>query len=237
MLKKHLSVFMLIARSSIYKVIGLITLMLLCESALLFATIEEQYYFVSHITQARTSWVFGIIFLLITVLLSSFGWERSGKLRYTYKRLSISEKTFFFWQSLFNTICFVLLWMFQILFVIVSFYFAKNWITEGYFNHQTLFVSFLESEFLHALVPFNETTLWVHNILYAVSMGLCTAFLPYLQRNEKPYLHHIYIVFYVLFSFSKPLADMRSILGIGIALMEIGYILVTIGRKENAHEN
>ena len=237
MFKKHLSIFMLISRSSIYKVIGLITLMLLSESILLFMTIQEQPSFAMHIIEGHTSWIFGIVFLLLTFLLSTFGWERSEKQGYTVKRLSISEKAFFFWQSLYNTICFLLLWMFQILFVIIAFHFAKDWITEEYLNHQSIFVAFIESDFLHSLLPFSEIYLWLRNILYAISMGLFTAFLPYLQRNEKPYIHHIYIVFYILLSFSQPIADMRTILGLGIALVEIFGILATMIRKEPAHEN
>jgi len=105
-MRAHLSVLMLIARSTIYKILALLLLMAGAEWfqfrwALNFAlagtdaglgmkALEDV------IASSRVAWAFAVCFLIISVLLSMTGCEFGSRPGYTLRRLSVSERSVFY---------------------------------------------------------------------------------------------------------------------------------------------
>ena len=189
-MKKHVSVFMLMARSSIYKVISVLFLMAVVEYGLFYERMKvwavgDTYNLEFMIDGSRILWVFGIAFLLITIFLCQTGCGFSSKTGYTLCRLSISERMVFVWQSIYNVMCYSLLWLVQIL---VVFGICNLYVTmapEGYVTNQTIFLAFYRNDFLHSLLPMEDAGFWIKNVLTILSMGICSAHYPMAQRRGK----------------------------------------------------
>jgi len=121
-MKKHLSVFMFIARSSIYKVLILLILMTALSTALLsiaFSRIPEweEPHLELVFDKSGIAICFCICYALTALCLWLTGCEFGSKTGYTLRRLQISERSVFVWQSLYNTLCFFVLWTAQVLIV------------------------------------------------------------------------------------------------------------------------
>lgn len=185
-----MSVLMLMARSTIYKVLGLLTLMVVVEGGLFCYTLslgfgEINYGLELLIRQSRISWVFGAAFVAVTYLLTRTGWKGGSKQGYTLMRLSISERWVFFWQSVYNAVCYVILWAVQVLVVMLLCWVYTIQAPEGYVTGQTVFLAFYRSDFLHSLLPFEDALLWVTNILLVASLSICAAHYPMEKRRGK----------------------------------------------------
>jgi hypothetical protein len=103
-MKRHLSVLMLAAGSTVYKIAGLLLAMAAAEGALFYITLKslqggpgslEQVF-----TQSRIALVSGLFFLILCALLSLTWCElRGSRLRYTMGRLSVREETTAGWHA------------------------------------------------------------------------------------------------------------------------------------------
>ena len=189
-MKKHLSVFMLMARSSIYKVISVLMLMAVAEWGLFYRRLAQGVMSDCHnleivVDDSRIAWVFGVAFLLITIFLCQTGCGFSSKTGYTLQRLSISERMVFVWQSIYNVMCYCLFWFTQILIVFGLCSLYVNMAPKGYVTNQTVFLAFYRNDFLHSLLPMEDVGFWVKNVLSVLSMGICSAHYPMAQRRGK----------------------------------------------------
>lgn len=194
-MRKHLSVLMLIARSTIYKILMLFLLIACTEwflfrfslkSALLAANsglgMEA---LESVVSNSRIGWVFVVCLVITAVLLCMTGCEYGSKQGYTLRRLSISEGSVFIWQSIYNIFCFFMLWALQamIAYALCSLYLAK--VDPGLTSVQTIFLAFYRNDFLHSILPLSEASRWIRNILLFICLGLGAAHFPFMQRRGK----------------------------------------------------
>ena len=243
-MKKHLSVFNLMATSSIYKITGLFTVMGLIEVFLFrramlagpnpqTGTFHIEYVF----EQSFALWLFRIVLLVLTIFLCLTGYETSSKQGYTLKRLSISEKQVFLLQAFYNSLCYFLLWSIQLLFVfILGFYFVKNAPAE-YVTNQTMFLAFYRSDFLHALLPFEDIMVWVKNILLFLSLGICSAGFTYVQRKGKRAYELIGILGTTVLLFTAPLGQLEHIVfSILLCIFCAGVTILRVLKKEGYDE-
>ena len=206
-MKKHLSVFMLMAQSSIYKVISVLILMIVTETGLFYmrmkqGMIGDSFNLEMAVDESRILWILGIAFVLITIFLCQIGCGFSSKTGYTLQRLSISERMVFVWQSIYNMMCYSLLWFVQILVVfgVCSLYVTMA--PEGDVTNQTIFLAFYRNDFLHSLLPMEDAGFWFKNVLIVLSMGICSAHYPMAQRRGKKiqevmFLTSCVVVFFV----------------------------------------
>ena len=181
MVKKHFSVFMLMARSTIYKILGLFVLMAAAEGALFWLALgrgpTDSGFSLERVVQgSRMVWVFGICFLLLTALLSWACRQVSGS--YTAMRLSVSGGWVAFWQSVYNVLCYLLFWAVQILIAVVLCRVYTARAPAEYVTGQTVFLAFYRSKFLHSLLPFEDAVFWVRNAAFALTLGICAARRP-----------------------------------------------------------
>lgn len=188
-MRKHLSVLMLAARSSIYKVLGLLLLMTGLEGAALYLTLARSPAW-GHpvsleelIEQSRVSWILAAAFVLITAVLCLTGCEFGSKQGYTLRRLQISEKSVFAWQCVYNAACLVLLWAVQtgIALAFCAWYTANA--EPGTVTNQTLFLAFYRSGLLHSLLPLSDWLRWLRNFLLLLGLAMAAGEFPIRQRR------------------------------------------------------
>lgn len=194
-MRKHLSVLMLIGRSTIYKILALF-LLIACAQWLLFRfslnfALDaadaglEMTALESVISHSRMAWAFAVCFVIMVVLLCMTGCEYGSKQGYTLRRLSVSERSVFVWQSVYNIFCFFMLWAVQamIAYVLCKLYIAK--VDPKLTSVQTVYLTFYRNDFLHSILPLSMVSRWIRNILLVVCLGLAAAHFSYMQRRGK----------------------------------------------------
>ncbi|MBE6020547.1 MAG: hypothetical protein IJC41_07230 [Firmicutes bacterium] len=195
-MKKYLSVIMLSARSSIYKVFPVMILMIaaqyfLFSKKLSLASVSEGSIAGSFpslemvIFESRIMWVLFAAFLVITFFLCRTGCEFKNKQGYTLKRLRISEKGVFFCQALYNSAVYLILWGIQIM---TALWFCHMYMSEPVFGDlgsQTVFAAFYRNDFMHSILPLAEFGIYIRNAVLAVALGAASAVFPYKQRMGK----------------------------------------------------
>ncbi len=186
-MKQHLSVFMLLARSTIYPIAGLLLLTAAAEAGLFWAVLGSgaAAELPALLDKSRGLWVFGACFLLTTLLLSLTGCEFSAKTGCTLRRLSVSERQVFLWQWGYNTAVYFLLWAVQLLLALGLCALYLRRADPALVNSQTVFLAFYRSPFLHSLLPLEDTGLWVRNAALCLGLGASAAFFPFRQRQGR----------------------------------------------------
>ena len=185
-MKKHSSVFMLMARSTIYRVMGLLILMAVAEGGLFWLRLQQgaidgNFSLEAIISESRLSWACAAFFLFVNVILSWGSYTISDA--YTAARLSVSGKAVYLWQCIYNSLCYLLFWMVQILIGIGLCRVYEAMAPAEFVSNQTVFLAFYRSKFLHSFLPFEDTWVWIRNILLVVALGICSSRIP--GKNRK----------------------------------------------------
>ncbi|MCI5753581.1 MAG: hypothetical protein MR033_02960 [Clostridiales bacterium] len=207
-MKKHLSVFMLVARAGVYRLLALFILMTAAECALFRIGLHSSG--LEHAVRASgTAIVFCVSFLLVTLLLCSSGCSFSSQPGYTLRRLSVSERSVFLWQAGYNAMTYLILWGVQVLaaFLLCRIYVSAN---PDSTSGQTVFLAFYRNAFLHSLLPLEETGRWVSNTALALGLGVCTAAIPFWQRRRKKKLAPVLMVLMAVLFFKSPLGTLSG---------------------------
>lgn len=190
-MRRYLSVLALAARSTIYRVFGLLLLTFAAEAALFYRALQSAATGGLDTPEALIDGsgiplVCGASFLLLCALLSLTGYERAGcKTRYTIRRLSVREETVVLLWACYNTACFILFWAVQVLAALVLCRWYLAAVDPAYWNGQTVFLAFYRSGFLHSLLPLAEKTRFVRNGALAAALGLASACFAMKQRRGK----------------------------------------------------
>jgi len=187
--KKHLAVFGLFVRSSLYQILAILLLMVLIESILFCVVLHnalsaETISLETIISKSSIAIVFGAAFLLVTTKLCSIGCAFSSKTGYTLSRLQITAKSIFFWQAIVNSIFYFLLWAVQTFTVIfLTNHFAQT-VDSELITEQTVFLAFYRSAFLHGVLPLDQISAYIRNIVLVFALGTCAAIFPIRQRKK-----------------------------------------------------
>ncbi|MEA4891404.1 MAG: hypothetical protein VB085_02415 [Peptococcaceae bacterium] len=190
-MKRYFSVLMIAARSTIYKITGLLLLMGAAEAALFYRLLQKSAAegpapLESLITRSRLSLICGLAFFLLCVILSLVGYEFSGsKTRYTIQRLSLPEEAAVLLWAFYNMLCFLIFWAAQLLVVLLLCRLYISVMEPTYWNRQTIFLAFYRSGFLHSLLPLEETSRWLRNGALILGLGLAGACFPLKQRRGQ----------------------------------------------------
>ncbi len=180
-MKERISVFMLMARNSFYKILGVLAVMTAIETGLFRIALNrgvssEGFGLEYVIEKSHIVIVFFIAFVIMDIILISFvGYDELGTHRYTLMRLSVTRNEVFFIQSIFNILCYVLFWATQVLVVVLLSCLYVQKAPEGYVTGQTIFLAFYRSDFLHSLLPFEDFPFWIRNVLVCVALGFRSA--------------------------------------------------------------
>ena len=237
-MKERMSVFMLMARNSFYKIFGLLVVMIAIEAGMFGLALNrgvssDGFGLEYVIDKSHIAIVFFIAFVILDIILISFvGYGESGTHRYTLMRLSITRKEVYFIQSIFNILCYVLFWATQVLVVVLLSYLYIRKAPEGHVTGQTIFLAFYRNDFLHSLLPFEDFPFWIRNVLVCVALGFRSAMHLTEGGRVKRSYGAAWGGLYVLF-----IASLGSYTScIFLSLFSIGCIMVEIynmNKKEN----
>lgn len=187
-MKRYLSVFEMITRSSIYKVLLIITAMVVVEGAFFYNTFlaQEGVSFEFYIEESHYRVIFLIAYILVTIVVVLPGMNIGSVQTYTLQRLRIKEGRIFWLQALYNLCAYVLLWGVQLAMILGSYvYYQSNLPKGAIVSNQTLFLSFIRSNFMHCVLPLEDGPGWWVIGLIAVTTALAAANFTKLQRSGK----------------------------------------------------
>ena len=225
-MKKYLSVFSLIARNSIYRIVGLLLLLVVADCVLAWYWISVLGYDLSNLFRNGNGG-FGIaltvIFAAIAVVQLRRGDMYSGAQGYTMQRLAISEKAVALLQILYHILCWLILWGVQVLtiFLICNAYYRfglGNPLTRQYIFHL-----FYISPLLHSLLPMEETLVWITNAAMVVGISVATTYGMIRRRGKKPAGEVIPVIFLVIVIFRRELGSFFF-----NVMTALGYLALTV---------
>lgn len=187
-MKRYLSVFEMITRSSIYKVLLILIGMVAAELTMFCVTMQnpsglniEEY-----IDQSQYSLIFKIAYLLITVVIVLPGMNMGSVQSYTLQRLRIKEKRIFWLQFLYNLFAYVLLCGVQLIVILLSSVIYQNNLPEAAtWSNQTLFLAFYRNNFMHSILPLEDVFGWLALAFLIVGTAMATADFTRQQRRNK----------------------------------------------------
>lgn len=231
-MKQHLSVLMLAARSTVYKLLGLLLVMAAVEGALFYLVLNrllhgELISLEQVVNQSRMPLVCGVCFLLLCVMLSLTGCEYSGsKLQYTIKRLSVREETTVLWWAVYNTVCFLAFWAVQLLIAVLlcRLYVAK--VDPVSVSGQTIFLAFYRDKFLHSLLPLEEISRYIRNALLICGLGASAACFSFRQRHGQKGIAIVALAAVTLGYFSRPMGSFGSDLVMAIMAVAVAAVAI-----------
>lgn len=156
----NLSVLALLTQGSFYKVLTAAGIMMALEcvdlrlSPLLFLT------------------ALGAVFLILCIM---EGEPRGVRSRYTWNRLQITPKRLFLLKTIYNVLCFILLFAAQTGMGVWSCYRYSLPMPRESLSPQLVFLTFYRREFLHCLLPMAEVLKWIRNILLILAFSMTAA--------------------------------------------------------------
>ena len=188
-MKRYISVFSLIAQNSIYQFFGLLILLASADGLLAWYWISVKSYGLENLFRSGNSGfgiVLAVIFALMAVVQIRRGDIYSGPQGYTMQRLAISEKAVALLQILYNMLCWIILWGFQVMifFLICKFYYHLGEGASDPLDGQQIFLLFYISPLFHSLLPMEETLAWIANLVMIAELSISSAYWT-VRRREK----------------------------------------------------
>ena len=231
-MKRYLSVFEMIARSSIYKVLLILVGMVAVEAAFFYHTMmhPEGLNIERYIDQSHYSLIFKIAYILVTLVIVLPGMNIGSTQSYTLERLRIKGKRIFWLQALYNTLAYVLLWGVQLMVILVSAkVFEKNLPLTAEWSHQTLFLAFYRNDFMHSILPLEDGPGWWLLGIVIIGTAIVTAGFTKQQRDGKFAFELLLMVVAVLISFPRAMSYEYLFLAIAsvftIVIMSMRWLL------------
>lgn len=185
-MRKHLSVFMLIARSSVYKLFLVMLGMAAAEIALVALVAEAKTLLLFQLVESSRIYFVYIVAVALTVIFSlgacSMG---SAHPRYTLARLSVSYKVVMLWHWLYSALALLALWMWQAILLYGISLWHHSVADAGYISHQSIFLSSFQSNFFHSVLPLDDFSRLMRNIVMVLAMGgVCATGAHKIRRGQ-----------------------------------------------------
>jgi len=200
-MKQHISYWMLLCRSTVFKILAILAAMTAVEAGLFFIRGRDAIGLEQMVDATWLKWLFGAALIVMTVLLGSVLCESGGKLDYTLRRLRLRRRSLFIWQAVYNFLCLVLLWLVQLF---VALMLCWLWMREREgVSSQALFLAFYRSDFLHSLLPLEDVSRWARNVVCFAFMGIAAACVPVGHRRGKYNIGGALQAGWLMINFSK----------------------------------
>ena len=235
-MKKHLSVLMLFVRSTLYKFLLLVFVMAAVQTVfftLAFRRAEGLFRLNTIFLGTRPGIVFAVCFLLLFALLCLTGCDFGSKSGYTFSMLRISPHMVFLWQSVGNLGFIFLLWAAQ---VCITLTFCSIF-TIHYPQEQAAMLVFYSNDFLHNLLPLEETGILVRNIALLIALAVTSACFPVrMRRGERPVAAIVVVLISVVFFVRDKGSFMANAMMSIITLAIAAYAAHAVFKKEAGDE-
>ena len=223
--KKHLSVLMLYVRSSIIPLLGMLVLIGSIQTGLFLWRMNRGANSLEAVIQSAH---LRAVLMSGFLLLAAFLYRINGG-GYTLRRLRISERALFLWQSLSYFLCFALLWMAEVIIITLL---CQYYLTQPVVNivsNQTLFLAFYRSDFLHSILPLEEISRWIYLLITFGTLSFTTAGATVRKRYGRNIRNNVPLsltVASMLFYFVRPLGSLAS--DVILSLLHTALILYTL---------
>ena len=187
-MRQHTAVLLLLARSTLYPVLGLLALLGLAEWGLFSLALNRVLAagptaLETVIEQSGLGWALAAGFLALSTLLCASGCVWGSRSDYTLRRLSLPGRAIFLWQGAYNSACLLLLWASQAGVALgLSAWFAAQTGADS----MAVFLAFYRDPLFHSLLPLEDGWVWARNLVICLELGIVDAFVPYQQRRGKP---------------------------------------------------
>ena len=187
-MKKYLSVFEMIIRSSIYKIIGILALLVIAELGTFYIALQQplariQPNLEEIVDQSHLSYMLVLAYVVMTIVLVLPGMNIGSRQSYTLQRLRIQEKYVFLLQCLYNVLCYFLLWSTQVGILLAASYFYMKYQTHAIITNQTIFLAFHRNDFMHNILPMQDVYMWFMLICVIWGTGIIVAIVTRRQRR------------------------------------------------------
>lgn len=207
-MKRYLSVFEMIARSSLYKVLLVIGTMLAVQAVCFYMSMMSPsgLSIEAYIDQSQYSMLFKIAYILVTIAIVFPGMNLGSVQSYTLKRLRIKEKRIYWLQVIYNFFAYILLWGAQLVMLFVNILVYQKYLPEGaVVTNQTFVMAFYRNAFMHTMLPLEDGPGWWILVLFGVTSALATAETTKLQRERKFGIELVLILAAAMISFPRAL--------------------------------
>lgn len=215
-MKKHLSILLLYARSSLFTVLAILAAMAAAQITCYQNEIDS---IVARHTVNTTApiplertidsapflLIFALAFLLIIIVLAIPGCRLGSRTDYTVARLGLDERTLYLWQTAYNAAILLLLWATE-LFTVLACTRIYAAALPAYVTPQSTFLAAYRSGLFHALMPLEDAFLWARNLALVAGLALAIARVPFCRRAGKIPLAVFLMAMIALF-FPRPLGD------------------------------
>ena len=188
-MRQHVSIFLLFARSTVYKLLLALPVLLAVQAGLFWLALSRNpaASLPRLVELSRLAWPFGAALAITSLILCRPGCDFGARTSYTLRRLSVSEKGVFLWQWLCGTLAFLVLWGAELALMLALCRVYLTLADPAQVNSQTVFLAFYRSDFLHTLLPLENVAVWVRNALLVLGLGAASAIFPFRQRRSgKP---------------------------------------------------
>ena len=236
---------MLMARSCIYKILLIMAAMAALEVFIVAFMINPREQLLYKLIElSRIRFVFYAAVSLAVFALISCCSVGSSNPRYTVERLSVSESSLILWHALTAALALFALWFWQII-LLYGISLWHSYIAEsGYISHQSIFLSNFRSDFFHSVLPLEDMSRLLRNIIMFICMGgVCAASAHKIRRGRKMmFAAFIHLIFlwacfaaqpfetsydgFIIFAYT--LVFVLSIVGVCIGSEEVDYEEATL---------
>ena len=217
-MKKYLSVFGLLAKSSFYKILLILlgsSLLQITAYALLLQRETERALTTPNLRipdvtvgMLFSPLLFGTALLLVTLVMQRFGSEAESRTEYTLNRLRIEPQKILHLRFLYQLLIYLLLWMTEILSLFVMCLIYLHTVPSVYISDQLLLLAFYSHGFLHGTLPLGVAVLWVRNttLLTLLSLFVCRP----VPTEKKPYVLPSILSLMIALFWSNDLQDVST---------------------------
>lgn len=185
-MNRYLSVFGLCARSTLYKLIGVIFLMAAAEQVLFqnaMGHVEGSKLLEWLVDESKIAYAFGIGFLAYYAILCGISKGTSNAM-HTTRRLAVEERTYNWIAVVYNVMTLTIFLAAQLAVCLILCQQYLNSDISGNYQH-VIFTAFYRSEMLHSLLPLEDYTVLAYNILFVIALSILAAYSQQQSRRGK----------------------------------------------------
>lgn len=251
-MKKYLSMIMLAARGTFYKLTAILAAMAVAECGAVYYAMHREgiaYYISSYdgaVNYYRLSTIaddmyFGPIFLASFILLSvailSHGsGTGESQMQYTLGRLSVNERVTVLLWGLCYTIYYFILWAFQAVLAFVLLSYCVGTMPAESVTVQSVFFTFYKNEFLHGILPLDDGTRYFSDICSCLSLGVTASCFSCKRRYGRKGFTFFVAAVCSAFWISREMGSFATDITFGIFLLGITALAVKSAWRELEYE-
>ena len=183
---KQLSILCLLARQTFYKLLLLLLLSSVLQTALFVLLLAgNRTIGLGEAVRGACGIPFLLSFLLTAAGLAAEGCDAGAKTGYTLRRLRVTERAVFLWQWAYGALCFLLLWAAELLTAAALCAVWERMADASVQTEMSVFLAFSSEGLLRGLFPMQDAAVWAVNGLLVLTLGASAAVLSYRQRRGR----------------------------------------------------